>query len=415
MTSNDAATSATPHPAGVAIAIDAKPPPALSAARWAVTAIFFINGVVFSSWVPRIPAIREKLDLGEAELGLALLGAAVGAMISLAFVGGPISRFGSRPVTIVGVMGLSAMMPLPALAPSGVWLGLALVVVGVFVGGLDAAMNAHGVAVERRYGRPILSSFHAAFSFGGLAGALLGGLAARAGLEPTPHLIVVAVMGVVASAVASRGLFPASVDAVMRPRDSTKPAERSALRHPSRALLLLGLLGFCCLVGEGAMADWSAVYLEDSLDTGPGLAAVGYAAFSLTMAIGRLFGDRLTAAWGPVAITQRGGTLVAVGLGLALVLDQPLAAILGFAAVGAGLSAVVPVVFSAAGRTPGFAPGPAIAAVSVLGYGGFLVGPPMIGFAAALSSLPIALGLVAVMGALVALLAGAVAPIPSKR
>jgi len=201
--------------------------------------------------------------------------------------------------------------------------------------------------------------------------------------------------------------------------EPAEPAERVSFlrfvrRLPSR-LLILGFIGFCCLVGEGAMADWSAVYLDNWLDTGPGLAAGGYAAFSLTMAIGRLVGDRLSAHWGPVAILRRGGALVAAGLGLALVLDTPWAAIIGCAAVGAGLSATFPVVLSAAGRTPGLAVGPALAVATTCGYFGFLVGPPLIGLTAELIGLPTALGIVVAMGVIIVLLAGAAAepePIP---
>ncbi|MDQ3044421.1 MAG: MFS transporter, partial [Chloroflexota bacterium] len=180
-------------------------------------------------------------------------------------------------------------------------------------------------------------------------------------------------------------------------------------------LILLGAIGFCGLLAEGAVADWSAVYLDSSLTTSPALAAAGFAAFSLTMTIGRLVGDRLAQAWGPVVVTRRGGVLAGGGLGVALLLNHPAAAVVGFACVGAGLAAIVPVIFSSAGRLPSVAPGPAIAAVSVAGYTGFLVGPPLIGLTAEVIGLPLALGLVALLCGGIVALAPCVAPsVPTR-
>ena len=407
-------TDHAPPTPSVAIPIDAKPAPELVAARRAVTAIFFVNGVVTGTWFPRIPAVADDLGLSEGTIGVTLLGTAVGSLVALSLVGGPVARYGSRPVTTVGILALAASLTLPGLARNAFVLFAVLAVYGAALGGLDVAMNTHGVAVERRYGRPILSSYHAAFSFGGLAGAIFSGLMAWLGVAPLPHFLLVAALAFGAGWAATRRLLPASVDAVgPRPRGSPpgEPhAAGSALRHPSRRLVLMGLLALSVLLGEGAMADWSALYLDESLGTGPGLAAFGFAAFSLTMAGGRLVGDRLTAAWGGVALARRGGFLVAGGMGAALALNHPAAAIAGCLAVGAGLSCVFPVVLSAAGQTPGIAAGPAIALVSALGYGGFLVGPPLIGLVAEVVSLPVALGIVVVMGAIMVGLAGSLAP-----
>ncbi len=187
--------------------------PVPRSARFAVTAIFAVNGLILSNWVPRIPAVQRNLDLGEGQLGLALLGVAVGALLTMPLIGGLVARFGSRPATTAAVVALAAAVLLPALAGGLVTLTLALVALGAANGALDVAMNAQAVAVERRYGLPIMSSFHAAFSFGGLAGAILGGLAAAAGIEPLPHLAAVGVAGVAAGLAAARGLLPAAADA----------------------------------------------------------------------------------------------------------------------------------------------------------------------------------------------------------
>ena len=373
------------------------------AARVGVAAVFFANGVILSNWVPRIPAVQRDLGLSEGQLGVALLGAAVGALAAMPASGWAVARFGSKPVTAATAVLLAATLPLPALASGVATLWLALVGLGAANGALDVAMNAQGVAVERAYGRPILSSFHAAFSFGGLTGAATGGLAAWTGLDPLPHFVAVAVVAGAAGLAASRRLLPARVDA-------GGAGAGPALVWPPRRLVAVGALAFCCLLGEGAMADWSAVYLDGELEAGPGLAAAGFAAFSLAMAGGRLVGDRLAAAWGPVALARRGGLLVAGSLGAALLIGHPLAAVLGCGGVGAGLAGIVPVVFSAAARTPGIAPGGGIAAVSTMGYAGFLVGPPLIGLVAEVTSLGTALGAVVVMGALIALLAPSTAP-----
>ncbi len=370
------------------------------AARLAVVAIFFLNGVALGSWFVRIPAIQEKLGLGEGLLGVALLGASVGALVSMPLAGALASRFGSRRVVGATALLLPLSIVLPALAPGLLFLVLAVAVLGAANGALDVSMNSQAVAVEKGYGRPIMSSFHAAFSFGGLAGALIGGLVASAGVGPLPHLAAVAALCATAAAVAYRALLPASADAA----DEGAPA----FARPTRALLGLGVISFCVLLGEGAMSDWSAVYLDGTLGTGPGFAAAGYAAFSLAMAFGRLFGDGMAERLGPVQLVRACGTLAAVGLGIALFVGQPVFALLGFACAGAGFSVVFPAALSAAGRTEGMAAGPALAVVSTAGYTGFLVGPPTIGFVAELIGLGGALFVVVGLSAAIVLFANAV-------
>jgi predicted MFS family arabinose efflux permease len=368
--------------------------------RLAVLGVFFVNGVVIGTWVVRIPAIKERLGLGEGLLGVALLGAAVGALVAMPIVGALVSRLGSRRVVGTAALLLSVSLLMPALAPNLPFLMLALVMLGAANGGLDVAMNAQAVAVERGYGRPIMSSFHAAWSFGGLAGAALGGLSASQGIGPLPHFSAVAVLCAIAFVVAYGSLLPSRADA----SEEGAPA----FARPTRALLGLGIISFCVLLGEGAMGDWSAVYLDDTLKTGPGFAAAGYAAFSLSMAFGRLFGDRLTERLGPATLVRSCGALAAVGLGVALAVGQPLVALAGFACAGAGFSIVFPTALSAAGRTGTIATGPALAAVSTAAYTGFLVGPPFIGFLAELTGLGTALYLVVTLSVAVIVFAGAV-------
>ena len=367
------------------------------AARRAVTVIFLLNGLLFGAWATRIPAVKDGLDLSEGRLGVALALIAVGALSAMPVSGWMSARHGSRWTTRLTAVAFCLATPLPAFAPTYPTLLLACFVLGASGGALDVAMNAHGVAVEQRHPAPILSSFHAAFSAGGLIGAASGSLAAGLGIDARVHLATMAVLGLAAVPAAGRALLPGDVD----------HAEDDAplLVRPPRRLWALGLIGLCGLLAEGASGDWSAVYVRDSLGAGAGVAGLAFAAFSLTMTAGRLVGDRLTTAWGADRLVRRGGMLGAAGLGAALLIGEPWAAITGFACLGAGLSAVVPTIFRAAGNTPGIAPGVALAAVSTAGYTGFLAGPPCIGFLAQATSLPVALALLVVLGLVIASLA----------
>ena len=369
------------------------------AARTAVTVVFFASGASLGSWVARIPALRDGVDASDAELGLALFGVAAGAIVALPLAGLLSVRLGSRAVMRGALLGLAFAMPLPALAPSLPFLALGFVAIGATNGALDVAMNAHGIAVESRYGRPILSSMHASFSLGGLAGAAVGGVAAAAGIAPLPQFLVVgAAIAVIWAWTATRAL-PRSAD--------VGAAGGPAFGGVSTALAALAAIAFAGMLAEGAAGDWSAVYLHDTLDTGEGAATVAFIAFSLTMTAGRLVGDRVTSLVGPVALTRGAGSMAAVGFAIALVGDSVRFAVLGFALLGAGLSVIVPTVYRAAGaRTT--VPGAGIAAVSTVGYGAFLVGPVVIGFVAEATSLGAALWLVVALLALVPVLAGAV-------
>ena len=367
----------------------------LRRARVAVVTIFFLNGFGFASWVVRIPAIQAKLGLSEGLLGLALLGIAVGGLASMSVAGWLSARFGSRPVVGVTAALAASTLVLPSLASSLVFLMLALLLYGAGHGALDVSMNSQASLVEKEYRRPIMSSFHAAFSFGGLAGAATGGLLASLGVGVAVHLSTITVVTLAALVPAYRALLPASADV----------AEGPAFARPTWALAGLGIIAFCVLLGEGAMADWSAVYLEGTLGTGPGLAAAGYAAFSLMMGLGRLVGDRLIERFGVSRVVRAAATLAAVGLGTSLLVGEPVVALAGFGAVGAGFSVVFPAALSAAGRTGEMSAGPAIAAVSTVGYFGFLSGPPAIGFAAEAVGLGGALGLIVVSSTMIVVLA----------
>jgi MFS family permease len=373
-----------------------------TAARFAVFSAFLLNGIAGGNWFVRIPAIQDNLDLSKSQLGLALLGMPLGAIVAMPIAGLLISRVGSRRVLIASTLCYCVGAASPGLAPSLPALTLFLALFGAANGFMDVSMNAQGVAVERRYRRTIMSSFHAGFSVGAMLGAISGGLIASQGIDVREHLLAVAAVCFIAASVTLRWLLPASADIVER-----RPGPRRLPRIP-RPLLVLGVVGFCGLLAEGAMSDWSAVFLRNEVGTGPGMAAAGFAVFSAWMTIGRLTGDRLTDKVGALAVVRFGSVGAALGLGLIIIATSPWVALVGFGAVGAGLSVIVPIVFSTAARTPGVPSGPAIATVTTTGYFGFMTGPPVIGFLADIITLRGAFGVVALLVLLMALLSGAV-------
>ena len=280
-------------------------------ARAAVTAIFLLNGLIFGAWAARIPAVRDRVGLSDGELGIVLACAAVGSILAMPIAGGRAARIGSRRATRGAFALVCLATGLIALAPNLPVLCALAFFYGASMGSLDVTMNAHGVAVERRYGRAILASFHAAFSIGGLAGAALGALAAAVGLDVRVQLAIVAVASAAIGLTWSRRFLAADEDAM---EDRAEPV----FVRPPRKLLALGALAFACLLIEGASADWSAVYLRDDLGTTAAVAAIGFTAFSVTMTFGRIFGDRLVDRFGPEAIVRAGGSIAAIGFGLAL-------------------------------------------------------------------------------------------------
>jgi MFS family permease len=386
-----------------------------------VSTLFFVNGALFAGWVTRVPDVRDRVGAGEAELGLALLGLAVGSMLTMPAAGWACARIGGRSVAIAGGLTGCASIALPALAQDVAQLGLALALIGATFGMLDVAMNVEAIAVERAYRRPIMPSFHGWFSTGGLAGALAGGALAAAGLAAAPHLATTSVAGAVTVAWAARHLLmpdeaEAEADEARGRRGAgdarDAAADRSArLRAGATPLLLVcGLIAFCAAVGEGAMADWSALYFTDSLGAGAGLAAMGYAAFAGAMAVGRFAGERAIRALGPAAVLQLGCGAAALAMAAGLLAADRAAAIAAFAVAGLGVACVFPVVLSIAGRADPGRSGPAVAFVSTIGYTGFLAGPPLIGFVADRASLGWGLGVVALLAAVAAALAAGLRP-----
>ncbi|KYK15226.1 MULTISPECIES: MFS transporter [Streptomyces] len=373
----------------------------LTRLRTALTAFFALDGFVFAGWVVRIPAIKEQTGASTGALGLALLGVSAGAVVTMTLTGRLCRRYGSHPVTVACAVLLCLSVALPPLTHSALALGLVLLVFGSAYGGINVAFNSAAVDLVAALGRPIMPSFHAAFSLGGMVGAGLGGLVAGS-LSPVRHLLCLTVIGLVVTLFAGRALLRCAPAA---PPDGAVPdrgAPRRLDRRTRRLVVTFGVIALCTAYGEGAMADWGALHLAQDLDASPGLAAAGYSCFALAMTVGRLTGTILLERLGRTTTVVAGGTTAVAGMLLGSLAPSVWAALFGFAITGLGLANIFPVAIERAGALGGPA---GVATASTLGYGGMLLGPPAIGFMADWFSLPTALTSVAALAAVAVLVA----------
>jgi len=365
----------------------------------AVSFVFFVNGFVVASWLPHIPEVKERLALGDFELGIALLAMAVGSVLALPFAGWFVGRLGSDVATRTASLVLCLLLPAPVLAPVLPMLMLALLLFGAANGLLDVAMNAQGLLIEDRYRRPIFSSLHGLFSTGGLAGASVAALVASVEIPAAVH--VLGITGMMAP------LLLAARRLLLRD-EAGKVNQGAVLAWPSGALVGLGALAFLALMAEGAIGDWAAVFLHEVRGTGMDGAATGFAGFSLAMTAGRFTGDWARREWNAATVLRAGGLAATLGMAIALIGPGLGVSVLGFTLFGLGVANMIPILFGAAGHAKGLPAGVGIAAVATAGYGGFLTGPPMIGAAAELIGLRLALAAVLLGVLAVAVFAGLV-------
>jgi MFS family permease len=357
------------------------------AAWWGTAALFLVHGLIVSTWVSRIPAVQTKSHLANGVLGLTLLASALGAVCTIPVAGWAVTRFGSKKVTTAASVAFCLSILLPALASNAIGLACALFVFGSLAAAMDVSMNAQGVEVEKAMRIPTMARFHGMFSLGGMLGAGAGGMVAARGITTLPHFAIsglanVLVVIAISSLLLETHVAPAGTE------------HRLPFRKIPPALLALSAIAFCILLAEGAMADWTAVYLRQVLSAGPGTAAAGYAVFSAAMAVFRFLGDAVTARLGPLRTLRAGSLVAAAGLLAALCAFTATWSFPGFALAGAGFSVIIPLVFGSGGRVEGISPGAGIATVTGIGYAGFIVGPPAIGFASQLVTLRYALGIV---------------------
>lgn len=374
--------------------------------RGAVAGMFALNGALFGVWAARIPAVAGRLGLDEAALGLVLLCLAGGAVLAFPVAGRGCDRFGAARTTRAIAAAYALALPLLALAPSPLLLALALTGFGALHGAMDVAMNAWGAEVERSLPRPAMPFFHAMFSVGAGLGALTGAAAGGLGAGPLAHFAVAAAALWAGAAWLAEVPWDSPRSSALREPGSRGPQSRGpALALPRGALLPVALVAFCGSFGEGAMADWSAVYLATVLDAAEGTAALGYAVFSTAMVATRLAGAALIARLGAAGAVAASGAVALAGAATLVAAPSAGAALAGFGLLGTGLALVMPLAFSRAAAHGGSAPGAAIASVATLGYGGMLLGPPVIGFVAAALSLRAAMAAVGLLAVGVIVLA----------
>ncbi|CAM5494081.1 MFS transporter OS=Streptomyces alboniger OX=132473 GN=CP975_05380 PE=4 SV=1 [Streptomyces alboniger] len=368
--------------------------------RIVLTVFFALDGFIFAGWVVRIPAIKEQTGASAGTLGLALLGVSAGAVITMMLTGRLCRRFGSHRVTVVCGALLSLSVALPPLTHSAAALAAVLLVFGAAYGGINVAFNSAAVDLVAALRLPIMPSFHAAFSLGGMVGAGVGGLLAGS-LSPTRHLLGLTVIGLLVTAVAGRALLRLEPPA---PPSAAPPADGAPRRPDTRTrglVVVFGLIALCTAYGEGALADWGALHLEEDLAAHPGVAAAGYSCFALAMTVGRLCGTVLLERLGQTRVLVAGGATAAAGMLLGALAPAVWLALVGFAVTGLGLANIFPVAIE---RARALAGPSGVATASTLGYGGMLLGPPAIGFMADWFSLPTALTSVAVLAGVAAVI-----------
>ena len=417
----------------------ARQAPSLSRARGCLTTFFALDGFLFASWAVRVPAVKAQVGASPAALGLALLGLSAGSIATMTLSGALCRRAGSRNVVVASALMLSIMLVLPAFAPTAVALGLTLAVFGAAYGALNVSMNSVAVDIMAAVRRPIMPSFHAAWSFGGLAGASVGGLIAPH-LSPRPGLAVMAALGLlVTAAVGPPLLSPATGRALAAPAagppaggpqtsggppvagpqdgdslaDGPPGSNAASARLSSRAWLVIvmfGLIALCSSFGEGSIADWGALHLRQDLGTSAGLAATGYAAFAVAEACGRLAGTRLLGWLGQTRVLAGGGIAAFAGMLASALAPDLVVALAGFALTGLGVANMFPAAMSQAGQ----AAGPrGVAAASTFGYAGFLIGPPTIGLLANAIGLRDGLAIMSVLALAAAVLSMAARRLPN--
>ncbi|WP_194826091.1 MFS transporter [Nocardia sp. XZ_19_231] len=370
----------------------------LRLARGAVFAAFTLNGLLLAMWVVHIPAITGRTGVSTSTLSLLVLLMAGAALVGMRLAGPAADRFGSRTLVLLAASAISVTVVGPGLATDPITLAIALACFGIGNGALDVSMNAQAVQVERAYRRPIMSAFHAMFSAGGFAGSLLGAAALHAGWAPQVTLTCASVCGLLVTAVlvphlvGRQGAESPSHAEHYDKTDEADPADSTRLRtERTRKVFLLGSIAFVLLLAEGVAADWSALQVRERLGTSEAGAALAFGAFSATMTLGRFLADRMSGAFGPVAVVRYGSLLAAAGFALVIASPWLPLTLLGWAMCGLGLAGGVPQIFSTAGNLGGTTAATDMSRVFTIGYLGLLAGPAMIGWLTAVVPLTAAL------------------------
>ncbi|MCH7402446.1 MFS transporter [Belliella kenyensis] len=357
--------------------------------RAALGSLFFLAGICFASWASRIPDIQAKFELSESQLGTLLLGLPIGSLIALPLAGWLVHKFGSKLVIMISGLGYMMFLPLIGFSFS-LWMLVPVIVTFGMIGNLmNISLNTQALAIEDMYGRSILASFHGLWSLAGFAGAGVGGIMIYLDVLPRIHYLFIAGIVLLILIVSPRFLVK---------EQGAKGSGGLVLKKPDNLLLRIGGIAFLGMLSEGCMFDWSGVYFKKVVTIDANLASLGYVAFMGAMASGRFVADRLNNRFGRLMILRGSGVLIFSGLILSVVFPSAVPAVLGFLLVGLGVAAIIPVSYSIAGRSKQYSAGVALAMVSTISFFGFLVGPPLIGFIAEVSSLKASFVLIAVAG-----------------
>ncbi|PIB26113.1 transporter [Amylibacter kogurei] len=364
----------------------------------AVSAMFILNGGLYGVWASRIPTLANLHELSASGLGLLLLVMAAGGLVSFSIAGRAADHFGAKDASIYGGVGCVLGLIAVAISPNIFTLSIAVFLYGGFLGGTDVAMNAWAAEVERGAKRPMMASFHAMFSLGAGIGASTGFFAAKHGLALGTHF---AIVGILLGAIT---LWFAMI--AWQPSKRRLESKPSMIAFPKGVLLIVALIAFCCSIGEGGVADWSAYILVEMTNATESAAALGYTAFSITMVIVRLMADRMVVQIGAVNAARAAGVFAMIGVIFVVAPGAYIPALIGFALMGVGYAVVIPLAFSRAANEPSMNQGAAIASVATLGYGGMLIGPPVIGFLAELTNIRFSFGILAILAGFIVYFAG---------
>jgi MFS family permease len=368
--------------------------------RIAISSIFFLHGLCFGSWGSRIPAIQDMHHLSESELGTLLLSIPVGQILSMPLAASLVARFGSRQILSLAIVLYAFVLTTLGFAPTATILILCLMTFGLASNMVNVSLNTQAVELEAIYKKPIMASFHGLWSSAGFVAAAIGAVMIGQNITPFIHFVFISIAVLIAMYFCSQSLLPGKPQTVAK----------SSFSLPDRSILGLGLIAFLSMMCEGAMFDWSGIYFKKVIHAEGAWIGAGYVAFMTTMAGTRFIADKFKEKFGLITVMRISGLLIFSGLMLSVLFPYLVSSILGFFMVGAGVSALVPMVFSEAGRSKIITPSAAIAAVSTIGFLGFLIGPPVIGWIAGLSSLRTSFTLIAFIGLSIAVLAKKATP-----
>ena len=367
-----------------------------SQVRIAVSVFFFCQGLTFASWASRIPDIKTSLHLSEAGLGSILLALPVGQLLTMFFSGRAVTRFGSKYVIRIAIVGYVVSLTNIGLVEKPWHLALALFAFGICGNLCNISVNTQAVHAEALYHRPIMASFHGIWSTAGFTGALIGSQMMKLDIKPYYHFWIIALFAVTMMLIFNKYLL-------LTPTSKLASSFRK-IKWPHGSLLLLGVIAFCCMSAEGCMFDWSGVYFKQVVKAEGSLISLGYASFMIMMATGRFIGDSLALKFGRKKMVQLSGVLIFIGMMIAVLFPTIVTATIGFLIVGFGVSSIIPLMFSTAGKVREVASGIAIATVSGIGFFGFLMGPPLIGYIAQLAGLQYSFAVIALLGLGISLL-----------